>query len=295
MKLYRVIPATFENYNFRSSAFEGLYSNLGYTSFFRTQEMINIAAINELCNSFSFDSDFCKFFYLFPKHALLNGRNLLASKRGIGYLFQVIEYDFPLEVIVPYIGEGKYSRDEKYERCIEFCLPQKLFGEYVQDNIPNDEKKKVFIETFRKELEIMKHSLSLYEKYPSDTMEELCDFMRYNISELNQYVELNEDDFFASLVETNLGRRAIDTFFEKNLYLCKSPYLIGNSNLFLCNEINSMLQHGASFVDIMDFYGLHRNSSYEETDIEPMLLSKIRKYKQEKNPEAIYNLLKEVE
>lgn len=295
MKLYRVIPATFENYNFRSSAFEGLYSSLGYTSFFRTQEMINVAAINELANSFSFASDFCKFFYLFPKHALLNGRKLSTSKRGIGYLFQVIEYNFPLEMIVPYIGEGKYSSDIKYERCIEFCLPQKLFGEYIQDNIPNDEKKKLFIETFKKELEIMKHSLSLYDKYPSYTMEELCDFMQYNISKLNQYVELKEDDFFASLAETNLGRRAIDTFFEKNPYLCRSPYLVGNSNLFLCDEVNFMLQQGASFVDVMDFYGLHRNSSYEEKEIEPMLLSKIRKYRQEKNQNAIYNLLKEIE
>lgn len=294
MKLYRVIPATFENYNFRSSAFEGLYSSLGYTSFFKTKEMINIAAINELANTFSFDSDFCKFFYLFPKHALLNGRKLLTSKYGIGYLFQVIEYDFPLEVIVPYIGEGKYSSDIKYERCIEFCLPQKIFGKYVQDEISNVEKKKVFIEVFKKELEIMKHSLSLYEKYPCYTIEELCDFMKYNISELNQYIELKEDDFFASLVETDIGRRAKDTFFEKNLYLCKSSYLIGNSNLFSCDEIYFRLKHGASLNDVMDFYGLHRNSIYEEKE-EAMLLSKIRKYKQEKNQEAIYNLLKEIE
>lgn len=173
-------------------------------------------------------------------------------------------------------------------------MPQKLFGEYVQDKIANNEKKKVFIEVFKKEVAIMKYSLSLYEKYLCYTMEELCDFMQHNISELNPYVNLNEDDFFASLVETDIGRRAKDTFFEKNLYLCKSSYLIGNSNLFSCDEIYFRLKHGASLNDVMDFYGLHRNSIYEEKE-EAMLLSKIRKYKQEKNQEAIYNLLKEIE
>lgn len=70
--------------------------------------------------------------------------------------------------------------------------------------------------------------------------------------------------------------------------------MIGNSNLFSCDEIYFRLKHGASLNDVMDFYGLHRNSIYEEKE-EAMLLSKIRKYKQEKNQEAIYNLLKEIE
>lgn len=295
MKLYRVIPANFENYNFRSSAFEGLYASLGYSSFFRTKEMINIAAINELSNSFSFDSDFCKFFFLFPKHALLKGRNLLLSKYGMGYLFQVIEYDFPLEKIVPYIGEGKYSDDVYEERVLEFCLPQKLFEEYVQDEIPIAEKKKVFINTFRKELEMIEYSLSLYEKYPCYRIEELCSIMHYNNSELSPYKQLNEEKFFTLFAKTDLGKKSKDTFFEKNSYLCQSSYLIGCSNFFLCDELEFMIRHGSSLKEIMDFYGLHTNSVYEEKEIEPLLLSKVRKYRPEENQEAIYNLLKEIE
>lgn len=167
MKIYRVVPDTFNLNHKRESrtflgkmnycGFEELYYKLGYTSFIQNE---NLKLTYCTDNGFSFKKN-AKFFFLYPENCLKAAKDIISSKNLYCGSYILLEYDFPPEVLVKYIGHGVYATEKDHIQdnlCIEFLIPAYEFGKFTNSKYMRDKNNKkdiIFLEQLDKSFKLI--------------------------------------------------------------------------------------------------------------------------------------------
>lgn len=226
MKIYRIVPDTFstrvgknalDSYNFLG--FEDLYYKMGYTSL-QTNELISSLIDNTGANSFR--NSIGKYFFIYPEECL---KYAIYLNKYLTLNYILLEYDFPIDILVDSIGYGHYNE----KLTTEFCIDFKKISSKVS-KIDEEKKKKIFIES----LEYTKSQLQECDKYADLTIDA--------IEMYEQYIEAENQVFESQMYQTYMNKK--DDIYQ-------NPYLTGNYAFINFGELVCFLEGRCTLKDIL--------------------------------------------
>jgi len=202
MKIYRVATEFYDPYFLRTFGskhrFESIYYKLGYTPF---HGRVEPGYANSIGSRMKEEG---KFFFLFPEDAYNCARDIVCYQFPEIYSWtaKILEYDFPIEIILDLIGYGLYSFGDW--KIIETNIPKsKFLGDRIMSNAIDKEVKD---EAF------------------GMTCNEIFEFLNAFRKRQNKPL-INYDDFLQIIIKNH---RFYSEFMNDNLELYKSPHLTGN-------------------------------------------------------------------
>lgn len=289
MKLYRVVPNTFSTGNRLDTEIipgaEDIYYKMGYASFLGQRGFHKYNNLFE--NSDTIEDG--KYFFLFPEDAIKQGFYLLTKFHKFTAIesFYVVEYDFPIDIVLEHFGFGDYKSDSGIPNpLVEIFVEKKHFITHPKEIISPSEIPGAKID------EILLTSLTEVLEHAKDGYDRL----QYEDFAIKNYY-MSFEDFVSNPKNIQFelqNSRLRHAFHSLSGEIIKSPYLTGR---IIPININQLFQTYFSWEDATEYFqsmGIRYDSSIEQNRFKTDILIAAGHYNpKEKDAKKIRNLLKE--
>jgi len=293
MKLYRVVPNTFSTGQRLDEKVipggEDIYYKMGYASFLGQRGFHKYNNLFEKSNTIE-DG---KYFFLFPEDAIKQGYYLLTKFHKFTNIesFYVVEYDFPIDIVLQHFGFGNYQSDSGISNPLtEIFIEKKHFITHQKEIISPRQIPTTQID------EILLTSLTEVLKHAKTTNQDGYDRLQYEDYAIKNYY-VSFEDFVSNPKNIQFelqNSRLIHAFHSLNGEIIKSPYLTGR---IIPINISQIFRTYFSWEDATEYFksmGIRYDSSMEQNKFKmEILIAAGYCNPKEKDANKIRKLLKE--
>lgn len=246
-KVYRTVPSfsamvnSRYNLNEENCSLEGELYQLGITSF----EIDNVffsRSREEVINTFLSNNEYNKFFFLSPIDAIRRTSRVNLELYPI-FVFELLEYDIPDEILLDSCGCGFYSG----KPVIEFCIPESVFSnenptvvdeERIRESLNNTYLN--YIQTNNEKADIPKLNEAISTLMEAQRQIHLGKYITGNRCIIDQF-DLFEKDNQGSIVGY-LSNDDLSVYLESKNIKCNQKVLS------VCEDISKESDYTSSFV-----------------------------------------------